>query len=856
MTDFYQHGGDLTRLSRISGLPKDEILDFSANINPLGPPDWLRPLVSSVLGSVVHYPDPECAELVAAACRRYGCSQDQLLVGNGSTEILHLLPRVLDMRRAIVMAPSYVDYAVAATAAGLNCEPFLLLESEGFLPDLQKLEFLLHGQEIVFLCNPNNPTGALLDSQSLREIAARHPSTFFLVDEAFGDFVDGMDSFVSDRPHNVTVLLSLTKIYSIPGLRLGCAIADSGIADAVRRIQQPWSVNSIAQAVGAAALQDDEYVERTRKYVQEQREVLKADLQSIPGVTVYPAAANFLLVRIDRDDMDARTLADLGIREGIAIRVCDNFQGLDKRFFRVAVRTGEENAKLCHSLKEAFGFSQKKHKRPKTRAIMFQGTNSNAGKSLLTAALGRILLQDGYRVVPFKAQNMSLNSFVTRDGGEMGRAQVLQAQACRLDPDVRMNPILLKPNSDTGSQVIVLGKPVDTMDVMEYVRYKSRVFDAVTAAYDSLAAEFDVVVLEGAGSPGEVNLKHHDIVNMKMAKYAAAPVLLVGDIDRGGVFASFVGTMEVLAEWERALVAGFVVNRFRGDQGLLGDAIDYTRRHTGRPVLGVVPYLHDHGLPEEDSVSFKSGSFDDCACPDESVEIAVVDLPHISNFTDFDAFRVEPDVRLKIVRTAGELNQPDAVVLPGSKNTIGDLEYLKAKGIAARLKALAARGTEVIGICGGFQMLGKGIADPHRLESDNKTVEGLGFLDVTTVLAFEKTLARSTGIHLESGLPVRGYEIHHGQSGCNEVGPIIEKPHGGHDGARSADGMVWGTYFHGLFDEDEFRRWFIDRLRGRKGLLPKGRICALYDLEPALERLAAAVRSSLDMDKICQLLGL
>jgi len=856
MMEFSQHGGDLTRLSRISGLDKDEILDFSANINPLGPPEWLRPLVSSVLGSVAHYPDPECTELVAAACLRYGCSRNQLVVGNGSTEILHLFPRALDKKRAIVMAPSYADYSVAAIACGLNCEPFLLLESEGFLPDLRKLEFSLHGNEIVFLCNPNNPTGGLLDSQSLREIASRNPSTFFVVDEAFRDFVDGMDSFIADRPHNGAVLLSLTKIYAVPGLRLGCAIADPDVSHAVRRIQPPWSVNSIAQAVGAAALRDNEYVDRSRKYVQEQREILQADLKSIPGLKVYPAAANFLLVRIDREDIDAGKLAGLAIREGIAIRVCNNFQGLDERFFRIAVRKQEENAKLCDWLKKAFGLPQKKRRSTKTRALMFQGTSSNAGKSLLAAAMGRILLQDGYKVAPFKAQNMSLNSFVTRDGGEMGRAQVLQACACRLDPDVRMNPVLLKPNSDTGSQVIVMGKPVDNMDVTEYVRYKSRAFDAVAAAYDSLAAEFDIVVLEGAGSPAEVNLKAHDITNMKMARYAEAPVLLVGDIDRGGVFASFVGTMEVLAEWERALVAGFIVNRFRGDQVLLGDALDYTQHHTGRPVLGVVPYLHNLGLPEEDSVSFKSGFFDDCARPEESVEIAIVDLPHISNFTDFDAFRVEPDVRLRIVRSVRDLNEPDAVMLPGTKNTIGDLEYLKANGIASKLKALVAAGTEVIGICGGFQMLGKGIADPHHLESDSRTVQGLGLLGLTTVLDLEKTLTRSTGIHLESGLTVRGYEIHHGQSECNDLAPLIQRHDGGLDGARSLDGMIWGTYFHGLFDEDEFRRWFIDRLRVRKGLLAKGVVCALYDLEPALERLADAVRSSIKMEKIYRLLDL
>ncbi len=851
-----QHGGNLTQLARIAGRSPDDILDFSANINPLGPPEWFRPLISSILGSVIHYPDPDCTELTSAAARRYGCRPEEVLTGNGSTEILHLLPRVLGKRRAVVMAPSYADYQAAATEAGLEMEPFPLLESEGFVPNLARLESQLHGDEIVFLCNPNNPTGLLLDSATMRELARSNPSTVFLVDEAFGDFVEHADSLTANRPNNIAVLLSLTKIYAIPGLRLGCAIAGPAVAEAVRGLQPSWSVNMIAQAVGTTALEDTEYVDRSKEFVRVQREDLESDLKTIAGLTVYPGKANFLLVRIDRKDIDAPRVADLMLRDGIAIRVCDNFEGLDNRFFRVAVKTSEENERMCGALRHALGIARKSQKKAVPRALMFQGTSSNAGKSVLTAAMGRILLQDGYRVAPFKAQNMSLNSFVTQTGGEMGRAQVVQAQACRLDPDVRMNPVLLKPNSDTGSQVIVWGKPVGNMDVMEYVRYKPEAFQAVTAAYDSLASEFDVLVLEGAGSPGEVNLKHHDIVNMQMARYASAPVLIIGDIDRGGVFASFVGTMEVLAEWERALVAGFVINRFRGDKGLLHDAIEYTRRHTGRPVLGVVPYLHHHGLPEEDSVSFKEGLFDDPAGRGEAVEIAVVDLPHISNFTDFDAFRGEPDVRLKIVRTAEDLNRPDAVILPGSKNTIGDLNHLRSKGIAAKLRRLAAEGIELVGICGGFQMLGAGIADPHHLESDSGTIEGLGLLDVTTVLAVDKTLTLSEGVHLQSGLSVRGYEIHHGQSECCDLEPLVRLGSGAFDGARSPDGVIWGTYFHGIFDRDEFRRWFIDRLRQSRGLAPKGRVCATYDLEPALDRLADAVRTSLDMDKVYRLLGL
>ncbi len=332
-------------------------------------------------------------------------------------------------------------------------------------------------------------------------------------------------------------------------------------------------------------------------------------------------------------------------------------------------------------------------------------------------------------MAPFKAQNMSLNSYVTRDGGEMGRAQVVQAQACRLDPDVRMNPVLLKPNSTTGVQAILLGKPVGNREVGRYIRYKQQAFEAVKQAYDSLASEVDVMVLEGAGSPGEVNLKRHDIVNMAMAEHASAPVLLVGDIDRGGVFAAFVGTMEVLSERERRRIAGFVINRFRGDPALLDEAIDYTQQHTGVPTLGVVPYIDELGIPEEDSVSFNSWTApDETPAETDRVDIAAIDLPHISNFTDLDPLRLEPDVRLRIVRKLGDLGRPDAVILPGSKNVASDLAYLRQSGLAARLVELAQTGDVMfIGLCGGLQILGTEIADPHAIESTGNTATGPGF---------------------------------------------------------------------------------------------------------------------------------
>jgi len=504
--------------------------------------------------------------------------------------------------------------------------------------------------------------------------------------------------------------------------------------------------------------------------------------------------------------------------------------------------------------------SGKRRRVRKTPALMFQGTSSNAGKSILTAALCRILLQDGLRVAPFKAQNMSLNSFVTRDGLEMGRAQVVQAQACRLDPDVRMNPILLKPSGDSGCQIIVNGRPVANMSVKEYGGYKQMVWQKVCAAYDSLAADYDALVLEGAGSPAEVNLRRNDIVNMRMAEYAAAPVLLVGDIDRGGVFASLVGTMVLLSEEERRLVAGFIINKFRGDESLLVDAFPYMKEHTGKQVLGTIPHIRDLGLPEEDSVSFKAGLYDTSRPTGDHVEIALIDLPHISNFTDMEPFLGEPDVFLRVVRKAEELDDrqsaPDALILPGSKNVISDLAYLEESGLGQRIQQLAAGGkTEIIGVCGGFQMLGQVVADPHGLESTGLTRAGLCLLDLKTSLAHEKILTRQTFTHIGSGLLVHGYEIHHGVSeGTAE--PLLMLSNNSRAGAVSKNSMCWGSYLHGIFDADLFRRWFINRLRQRRGLAPLPGVQARYDLEPAFDRLAEVVRSHVDMNRIYRLLKL
>jgi len=852
------HGGNCTQLALQAGCSENEILDFSANINPLGPPEYVRSVISRTIETLARYPDPDCQSMVNQIAAYHGIPNDTIIIGNGSSEILYAIPQALPVKKAIIPVPSYIDYAKACNRAHLMVTTISLAASEQFQLDCNRIEHHCEGKELVWIGQPNNPTGKIVDNKRLQELIGNHPDTFFVIDESFANFVSSFETMIAPAFHNCIVVRSMTKFYAIPGIRLGYAIAHPTVATKVRNHLLPWSVNTIAQAVGTSVIGDTTFTEISRQKVTNLRGKLYRQLTELPNITIFSGEANFLLLRLDRNDMNASALASRMLQSRIAIRVCENFEGLDKQFFRIAVRNEWENTRFVEALshilypKRTIGSGKKKS----ASAIMFQGTASNAGKSILTAALCRILIQDGIRVAPFKAQNMSLNSFVTRDGGEMGRAQVVQAQACHIDPDVRMNPVLLKPNSDTGSQVIVKGKPIGSMAAGAYVTYKTEAFKMVKECYDSLSSEYDVVVLEGAGSPGEVNLKHHDIVNMAMAKYAHAPVLLVGDIDRGGVFASFIGTMEVLSEWERALVAGFVVNRFRGDATLLAPAFEYVRTYTGKPVFGVIPYLKQLGLPQEDSVAFKSGALD-CTRKTADVEIALIDLPHISNFTDFEPFDVETDVHVRIIRQGDGFETADAVIIPGSKNVISDMAYLRSTGIADGIrKYLNTRSGAIIGICGGFQMLGTEIDDPFGIESNSSTIQGLGLLPLRTSLARDKTLSRTSGTHTGTGEKVEGYEIHHGQTAAEALHEIFKNDDGTMLGVGSDDHRIWGTYLHGVFHCDGFRRWFINRLRTAKGLAAFDGVTGRYEIESAFERLAQTVRKGLDMEAIYRLLKL
>ena len=855
----FEHGGNIHKLIREKKVDRNLVLDFSANINPVGPPAWFRSLLNREMEGLSHYPDPHYHELRETIARAYRVDPGSVVVANGSSELLYLLPNLIPGGNILIPVPCYLDYLAVFESPGFSIEQLVLQEEDGFAITMELLERHLHGKDAVIFGNPANPAGSFLKDERIIELAARFPATLFIVDEAFHEFT-GAFSTVGGKRDNIVTLNSLTKFFGIPGLRIGFGIFPEPYGEHVGRTIPRWSVNTLAEKMAIAALADTAYCSESRRRSAELRSSLKQQLDTLKPLTIFDSAANYLLVKL-LADFDADELYRRLLERNIVIRRCENYPGLDSNYFRIAVRQEADNNRIVDELGAIL---EPKHaaKKPgrsvttktKARSLMFQGTSSNAGKSIMAAAFCRIFVQDGMRVAPFKAQNMSLNSHVTPVGDEMGRAQVVQAAAAKVIPDSRMNPVLLKPNSDTGSQVIINGKPVGNMHVRQYHAYKPKAWEAVTASYDELSGSYDVIVLEGAGSPGEINLKSHDIVNMKMAAYARSPVLLVGDIDRGGVYASFAGTLDVLEEWERRLIAGFVVNKFRGDVSLLDDAHTFLKNHTGKDVFGVVPYLMNMTIPQEDSVALREGFYQQRAAADQQVEIAVIDLPHISNFTDIDPLYFEPDVTVRFVEHSESLGRPEAVILPGSKNVASDLAHLRKSGLDKAIIEYAARGGRVIGICGGYQMLGRDLRDPHAIETTDPAVPGLGLIDIDTVLEREKTLTKRTGTHLESGHTISGYEIHHGISTGNEH-PVLSFGEGEYCGSQNDSKNIWGAYLHGIFDEDQFRRWFIDQLRQDRDLEPVGEVVAPYDLDKSLDDLAAAVRTCFEMDKIYQLIG-
>jgi adenosylcobyric acid synthase len=504
----------------------------------------------------------------------------------------------------------------------------------------------------------------------------------------------------------------------------------------------------------------------------------------------------------------------------------------------------------------------------RARALMVLGTSSQVGKSVLTAALCRILKQDGYGVAPFKAQNMSLNSAATPEGLEIGRAQAMQAEAAGVPPAVDMNPILLKPQGDARSQLVLLGRVAGEVSARDYHGHRVReLFDAVIESYGRLASRHDVIVLEGAGSPAEVNLVDSDIVNMRMARAANASCLLVADIDRGGAFASLVGTFALLSASDRRRVKGFVVNRFRGDPKLFDPGVTFLQHRLRRPCLGVVPYLDDLGIDEEDSVVLEASRrprWPDEAGPTRRLRVAVLRFPRISNFTDFDALAAEPSVALAFVHRPAEVAQADVVILPGTKQTLDDLAWLRKAGLAAAIRDQARRGHPVIGVCGGMQMLGREITDPHGMEGGGRRA-GLALLSIRTALGRDKVTVRARaslppGRLFGRRMPscsFQGYEIHLGSTSYDGgARPLLRIRREGaadetDDGTLNHDGSVIGTYMHGFFDDDGFRHELLRALRAAACLSPPSSLARFTsDRVRRLDRLASHVRQALDVRQI------
>lgn len=865
------HGGDIERLLAVSGLSEPEVIDASANINPLGPPLWLDAAFSEGRRVVARYPDAAYRTLKQIASKQFGIPQEAFVFGNGADELIFALARVLrkeGIKRAIVEAPSYASYKEASVTADfnvttipahipspVNCKNANEENSKVEAFSQALLETLEEQPALVWLGVPNNPTGFVPKDYpvSMYKLAEQFPQSFFAIDEAFIEFTNAHP--INPVPANCIVIRSMTKFWAVPGLRIGYAVLEASLAKKLKNALPNWSVNSSAEAFARMALADKTYIERVEKtfsLVSSERKRMAEALTSL-GIEVLKSSTNYYLIRIKNG---ATHLANSLARKGIAVRSCSNFEGLGTEYLRLAVRTPHENDIIIEAIRNILSTPTHKAKPKRAKALMIQGCTSSAGKSLITAAFCRIFRNEGIDVAPYKAQNMSLNSAVTSSGFEIGRAQAVQAIACGLEAEPRMNPVLLKPESDRGSQVILMGKPYARYQAREYYTMREKMQEVARNAYDSLASEHELIILEGAGSPAEINLKKHDFVNMGAAKYADAKVLLVGDIDKGGVFASFIGHVATFLPDELALFSGFIINKFRGDPSLLNDAFEMTRIRTGFPILGTIPMLPRLDIPDEDDAIIKNNT-------EKKVELklAVPRLPRVSNFTDLDAFSIEPDVELSLVTSGSELESTefDAVILPGTKSTVADLQWLKNTGLADAIIRFAKTGRCVVGICGGYQMLGESIIDDDKIETTQRETCGLGLLPLLTSFCKEKTLSRTKaiwhGFEPKTQYELSGYEIHHGETRSldDTIKPFIKNETGKAIGYGKDS--VWGSYLHGVFDADDFRRAFLNELRQKKGLshLP---VTKKPSLDSELDRLAEVVKANVNIKHIRKLLGM
>ncbi|MBN2738621.1 MAG: cobyric acid synthase [Spirochaetales bacterium] len=850
------HGGNLKTIVEKYNLNARDVIDFSVSVNPLGFPGETRKIISQCTEALVNYPDPDYREFAKAIADYEKICVSQLVPGNGSSELLYFILAALDLDEILIPSPAYIDYEKYACQLRIQTRFVDLNQGQSFEPDFLKLRELLknsRAKTALLMGVPNNPTGGVPDENQLKQLIEDFPRHFFIFDLAYYD-ISGLDLALFKNPgkyQNVILIKSLTKLFAVPGVRMAYALMCEKLALKIKESLPVWNVNSFAERLGCAFLENRDYIKKTIAHITFLKEKMSSALQEYKDISIIPGKANFILFHLDRGDPGE--FYKFFAERGLILRWCHDYRNLDERYFRIGLRREDENNRLLDAFDVFFQKTRAvRNVKKKKPALMFQGTSSNAGKSLMTAAFCRVLHRRGFSVAPFKAQNMSLNSAVSFDGGEVGRAQALQARAAGISVHTDMNPVLLKPNSDTGAQVIVNGKVWQNLEALDYYASKNYLRDQIHAAYDRLSSQYDVVILEGAGSPGEVNLKQHDMVNMHMACYANSNVILVGDIDRGGVYASFIGHLEVMEEWERRLVQGFIVNKFRGDASLLKDAHEYVFDYCGKGVIGIMPYLKDHRLPEEDGVDFEE-RYGGASGSGPMLNVGVLELTHISNSTDIDPILDYSQCRLIKIRTIKDLQDKDIhlLIIPGSKNVISDFRELENARLTDEIKnQFFNRNLCVLGICGGFQMLGENISDPMGIESKpGTTIRGLGLLAVNTVLAETKSLSQRTTQCLLNKKNVQGYEIHHGVS-------RYERELFSDVGLGTWSERIWGSYLHGICENHDFLEMLLKETARAHNLEINCFHRSENNLDMALDSFADCFEENVDLRFLLKATGL
>lgn len=900
------HGGNPRQVEERLGLPQFSILDFSSNISPFGMPEPIRLASIHSLVDAELYPDSDSGALVERLATALSLPPAWIVPGNGAADLIHRVMSALyfsqpEGRRTIILPePTFSEYHTAAVVAGLSVLPYALKREKQFAIQEDLLDLIDDQVCAVMVCQPNNPTGGLCDPELLDELVNRcaRANTYLLVDECFLDLLSKplfQRYSLQDRLREcrqLIILRSFTKTWGMPGIRLGYALlSDPDLTTELKKRMPPWSVSSQAQRAGIAALESGDHLERIRGWLTPEREWLAKELRS-RGMLDVDGSVNYLFFNCPNEHYLREKM--LLTFTPVLIRGCANFRGLTNEDYRVAVRFRHENLALLRALDEALAIcpvnfdpvgrnlssaaelqavrstapdSPSGEWRNKGKALMVVGTTSNAGKSFVVAALCRLFRRLGYKTAPFKAQNMASNSAITDTGAEIGRAQAMQAEAAGIQPTADMNPILLKPSSDTGSQVIVNGQFWRDMTAQEYYQNKKDLWSIVLSAFKRLQADHDLIIVEGAGSPAEINLRDNDFVNLGLAERLGIPCLLVGDIDRGGVFASLYGTTQLVSAQERSLIQGLVINKFRGDKRLLDSGLRQIEGLTGIPVAGVLP-MADITLDDEDSLSDQLQSKGGAATGD-MVDIAVIRFPRIMNFTDFSPFTYHENINLRYVGRVAELGKPNIIILPGTRNVLSDLGWMRENGLEDAVVELHKKGVKVIGIAGGCRMLARTLSDPTgaRLKRD-ESLHGMNLLacdmelqplnvgkPVTAKLCDAKEFTDIDADICFSGYPTRMGMI---KKETDQLRPLFQLSNGESDGLYDREKGCFATGLHGCFDAPgAVENWL--RLLGLKqaALVVKEEGKDLSEhKEIQYEKLADLMESHMDLSLLSAITGL